>query len=524
MHPATGLRPGAGTRQHTILTRSGRSRRRRALLLAGAAIATTLVAVPGGPALAEPANGERITVPRAGARNAGWSGTPAGLTWLSGASGDPTITGEFATWRNNQAQIGGIWSDTSIDEMLNMWSICPLGNSPALNFVDWNRPLDVAIMIINKNEGDSWGAAAKGAYLDRWSKNLDRVKECWGTRDPGMLYLRPSHEMNGDWADWPVAKGEEADYVKALALYSRLRYDRLPTAKIVFSPNDGTSEGLADPKDYWPGDHKDDPSTPDDDKYVGLPVANVYGLDSYNKWKHETTPVGVWGEKIIPYFERSRKLAESLGAPFAIPEWGNSAKDDDGGGGGESPVYMKEMYRWAAAHSGDPRNPRPGQLLYEIYFNQWKKYRLTEPTLQPETAAAYRALPWGTTEGRQPPRPGPHPKPSLQTQVLAQGECYGSAGWASHWGGTVNFLQFVPDAGARCDLAASTLAVVSGGKETSTSFAKATTCRQSAAGAAPCLVDRTAPASVKPTFRFVLCPAVGADKIPCRTFTVEGTA
>jgi hypothetical protein len=486
----------------------------------GLAVAGAVISVSTD-ASAEPSQ-ERVTVPRAGARNAGWREAPSGLRWLSGASGDATITGEFSTWRDNQVQIGGAWSDTSVDEMLQMWSICPLGKNPALNYVDWNRPLDVAILLLDKEAGDSWAAAAKGDYTDRWSKNLDRVKSCWGTRDPAMLYLRPSHEMNGEWSNWAVAKGEEADYVKAMTIYSRLRYDRLPTAKIVFSPNDGTSAGMADPKDYWPGDHKDDPATTDDDRYVGLPVANVYALDSYNKWTHETTPDGVWGEKIIPYFEKTRQLAESLGAPFAIPEWGNSAKDDDGGGGGESPAYMREMHKWASLHGGDPRNPKPGQLLYEIYFNQWKKYRLTDPTLQPETAAAYKSLPWGVAQGHQPPGPGPRPKRVLNTKVLASGECYGTAGWASHWKDTVNFMQFVPDAGARCAMDTSTLTLKINEKEVSTSFAKAPTCKQTTTRSAPCLLDRVATASSQPTFQFTLCPAVGSDKVSCKTFAIGG--
>jgi hypothetical protein len=192
---------------------------------------------------------------------------------------------------------------------------------------------------------------------------------------------------------WRVTQGQEKDFVAAITRYSNLRYELLPKAKIVFCPNDGTDGGLGNlnVRAMWPG--RD---------LQGRLVANIYAVDSYNSSPHVTTGRD-FTEKInsrqdngAPLgLERHRQLARQLGVPFAIPEWSNNGDPDDQYGGGESPEYVTQFYRWVAQHSGDMRNPKPGQVLYEIQFNLWRQFAFWPQTIQPRTAAAYRALPWG---------------------------------------------------------------------------------------------------------------------------------
>jgi hypothetical protein len=178
-----------------------------------------------------------------------------------------------------------------------------------------------------------------------------------------------------------------------MRLFSDLRYRIIPGARLVFCPNDGTDSSLGglDVRTLWPG--KD---------ARGRRVADVFGVDSYNGWPHVTTAAAFATRINATYpngaprgLERYRQLAARLGVPFAVPEWSTSGDPRMPGGGGESPVYVQQFNAWARAHSGDVAHPKPGQLLYEIHFNVWTEYAFWPTTLQPSTAAAYRALPWG---------------------------------------------------------------------------------------------------------------------------------
>jgi hypothetical protein len=308
----------------------------------------------------------------------------AGRAWWSGASGDQAADGSYGTWRGTALGIGGTWTDTA-SAQLDQWTLC------AGPFSRWTRPLDVAVGGIYRSKGDTWAAAARGAYDARWTTMLTRIRTCWGTRDTGLLYLRFAHEMNLP-NDWAVRGGEEASFVAAMTRFSTLRYRIVPKAKIVFCPNDGTDGGLKlDARKLWPG--KD---------AQGRPVADVYAVDSYNEWPFVTT-VDAFTKKIngvhpngAPLgIEKHRQYAEKLGVPFAIGEWSTEGQVGSAGGGGESPVYVQQFNAWARAHARDVTHPAPGQLLYEIHFNLWRQYQYWPGTIQPKTAGAYRVLPWG---------------------------------------------------------------------------------------------------------------------------------
>jgi hypothetical protein len=303
--------------------------------------------------------------------------------WLSGASSDEAADGSFGTWRGRDVQIGGTW-DNGNSEQVAMTTICDHGP-----WASWDKPLDVAIGAINRDQGETWAAAADGAYDDRWTQNLQKIKECWGTRDPSKLYIRFAHEMNLNTQKWHVESGEEADFVKAITRYSDLRYQILPDANLVLCFNDRTV-GDVDITNLWPGQDNQ-----------GRQVADVYAVDSYNMNPHVTT-TSAFEKKInaehhgVPVgIEKHREAAEKLGVPFAISEWGNNGDTNNAGGGGESPEFVKDFYAWAASHAGDPAKPQPGQLIYEIAFNLWNQYQMYPDTKQPDTAAAYKVLAWG---------------------------------------------------------------------------------------------------------------------------------
>jgi hypothetical protein len=307
--------------------------------------------------------------------------------WLSGASGDNLADGGFDHWRGTPAGIAGSWDDANPSVQQELYSICGGQYSEG----KWNRPLDLAVGGIFLGQGDSWSAAAGGAYNDRWRRMLTTAKRCWGNRDAGDLYLRFAHEMNLSTSDWRVEAGQEADFRKAFAQLSNVRYEVFPGVMLVLSVNDGSSGGMADVRKLVPG--------PDSQ---GRPTVNVYGADSYNSWPHCTSrasceekfnattdngsPLGI---------EKHREFAESMGLPFSVNEYSNNGDPGDSDGGGESPAFIQAFYSWAKAHAGDVNHPKPGQFLYDCLFNLWKQYELQPTTLQPDTAATYRSLRWG---------------------------------------------------------------------------------------------------------------------------------
>lgn len=304
-------------------------------------------------------------------------------TWWSGSSGSKAYTGAFARWRGEPLTIAGTWDNGNAD-MVTMKSLCT-------EYDQWKKPLDVAIGAIEVTSGETWAKAAKGAYDARWKKSLLKMKQCWGSRDTGLLYIRFAHEPNIKDLRWKVTGGQEADFAKSLVRFSNLRYQILPKAKVVMCMSDGTSYNQnIDLHKVWPG--KD---------AKGRQVVDVYAVDTYNSWVVIDT-IQEWNDKLnadqagMPLgLEKHRLMAVSWGVPFAVAEWSGNGDPRDEGSGADIPLYYKLMNDWFRAHAGDPENPQPGQLLYEIQFNYEKRFELLPTTVQPKSAKMYRNLVWG---------------------------------------------------------------------------------------------------------------------------------
>lgn len=319
-------------------------------------------------------------------------GTPTTLSssenvkprWYSGGSGTSAANGSFGRWRGEPITFGGTWDNGNAD-MVALTSIC------TGDWKNWNAPLDIAIGAIDDTKGESWAKAARGAYDARWRQSLQRMKSCWGRRDPGNLYIRFAHEFNIKDMPWKVRGGQEADFVKAVTRFSDLRYQIIPKAKIVLCASDGTSgnQGI-DLLKIWPG--KD---------ATGRQVADIYGVDTYNSWvvirnttefinkltaKQSGQPLGI---------ELHRQLAVMWGVPFAVCEWSGNGDPKDEGKGADLPIYYTLMNEWFRQYAGDPENPKPGQLLYEIQFNYENRFMLLPTKVQPKSATEYRRLKWG---------------------------------------------------------------------------------------------------------------------------------
>jgi hypothetical protein len=198
--------------------------------------------------------------------------------------------------------------------------------------------------------------------------------------------------MNLGSMPWNVKAGEESAFIKAITRFSDLRYQLMPRANIVLCPTDGSDAALGlDVRKIWPGR----------DAKRRL-VANVYAIDTYNGYAvvHNAEEFGI---KMVRLDERGwlfgiethRQFAQDMGVPFAVSEWSNNGDPKDAGQGGEEPIYVQLMNDYFRRHGGDPKHPKAGQLLYEVQFNLLKQFSFLPTTVQPQTAAAYRALVWG---------------------------------------------------------------------------------------------------------------------------------
>lgn len=322
-------------------------------LPAGRATITTAMRLPGSVTETCPATVSTVTV-------------SSPVSWTSGASGVGVADGSFAAWRGTPTPVAGTWADNN-DAMVDLWQL-----RPGFEFGDWRGDLDIAVGAIGP--GETWSAAAAGAYDARWRQSLTELARLWSGR-PGRLHIRFAHEFNGNWYPWSVNARSVSDFRTAWIRYRALQQELFPDSELVFSPNSESASDL-DWRSAFPGA-----------QYV-----DVMAVDYYNMWPFARTAAEflATSRAVDRYgaprgLQRHAEFAASVGLPFAVAEWGNNAEF------GDSPAYVEQMQAFFRAHAG----PGPGQLVYEIYYNEvldGNPFALYPATNAPAAAEAYRRV------------------------------------------------------------------------------------------------------------------------------------
>jgi hypothetical protein len=253
----------------------------------------------------------------------------------------------------------------------------------------WRGDLDLAVGGTVLGSGESYSAAASGAYQARWTAMAQTIQRVRGSM-PGITYVRPFHEFNGTWyAAWQVTPSRVAEYKTAFRRMATTVRAACPRCKIVWSPNNGTSSGSASPIDAYPGDD----------------VVDVVGIDSYNaNGNPVVTSASAWAAYAnatsagIPVgVEAWRQFALSRGKPLSLPEWGLN----HGAGGGDNPAYIQGMHDWITEHAARPGDPDvAGKIVYDVYFNVASGGDtgfLIKGGTNPQAAALYSRLTWGNS-------------------------------------------------------------------------------------------------------------------------------
>jgi hypothetical protein len=304
------------------------------------------------------------TTPTGSAAPSSSTSVPVTLSrsWLSGASGEGVADGTFAIWRGTPVDVVGTWSDTTATDQTQLWGI-----QPGLEYGNWTGSADIAIGAIFA--GETWAAAAQGAYDARWTRSLALAKKLWNAKQRGTLYIRFAHEWNGNWTPWSVSAADLANFKTAWQRFYNLKQTVFPTAKLVFCTNGDTVGQNYDWRIGWPGN-----------AYVDVYATDWYSMH-WNTWGADGAdrfggPTGL---------EAHRQFALAHGKPFAVPEWGNNIDV------GDQPNYIQYMRDFFTAGGGTGA----GKVTYEIYFNViWSpnKFGLfpQRSTLAPNAAARYK--------------------------------------------------------------------------------------------------------------------------------------
>jgi hypothetical protein len=327
-------------------------RRRRSLFLGGGAAALVLILIG------------VLVVARQGDGSRQAAGT---APWLSGASGPGVVDGQFGEGRGRPVDIAGTWSDNN-EAMTQMWQL-----QPGAEFGSWDKPMDIAIGAIG--DGETWAAAAQGAYDARWRASLTKLRELWGQR-PGTLYIRFAHESNGNWYPWAVDASEKTDFVTAWKHFRELQQEIFPASELVFCVNRESVDTGFDWRESFPGA-----------QYV-----DVLSVDYYNQYPYVDTESG-WATSMFEMdqyggpkgLQAHLDFARSVGLPLAVSEWSGVADK------GDSPLFVQHMHDFFAINAGTG----PGKLLYEILFDvdnsDYKgNFALMGDTRMPLSSAAYR--------------------------------------------------------------------------------------------------------------------------------------
>jgi hypothetical protein len=327
----------------------------------------------------------------AGSPTASPSPTPAGPLvggWYAGASGLGVASGKFQRWLGQPVTVAATWADQGASAQKTL---------PAVRgeYKNWKGALDIAVGGTVLGSRENYAAAARGAYDVRWraaAKTLAQSRR--GVTAP--TFVRPFHEMNGDWYDeWVVTKRNSADFKKAFARYVGILRQAMPNVYVSWSPNYGDHTGL--PVAYWyPGDEVVDCVAPDyyDD---GSSDARV----NASAWNAEADDKDKIGNPQGP--EAWRQFAQAHGKPVCFPEWGLKPE----GSGTDHPVWIKAFNAWMNQHAntatwtlGEPiPDAAAGKVLYSVYFNVVHQgntgFTVYGTGANPRTRAIFPKLTWG---------------------------------------------------------------------------------------------------------------------------------
>jgi hypothetical protein len=159
-------------------------------------------------------------------------------------------------------------------------------------------------------------------YIERWARGLKALRS--------TIYLRPMHEMNGNWYPWGgTVNGNSPTLFKQAWARMHVIFDRqgADNVKWVFSPV----------TEDWPMN----PDNRFERYYPGRRFVDVLALDGYN-WGSRKPQFGGWRSFRTTFARPYRRLARLGRQPIWIAEVGSATE------GGNKAAWVRDMFRTAA--------------------------------------------------------------------------------------------------------------------------------------------------------------------------------
>jgi len=229
-----------------------------------------------------------------------YGGDVASVDRLQAALGRPIdIVNWYQSWG------GGDWVSQVQDSVIG--AVTRSGRTPLLTWEPWDPAAGAdqpAFRLRRIADGEF------DAYLTAWAQELKATGS--------EIYLRPMHEMNGDWYPWGASVGDNSPelYVRAW----RHMHD-------VFAAN-----GATNVRWVWNPVPYSQPHTPENDLeryYPGDRYVDWVGLSGFNWGPESVYPTE---RSFLATFQPSVDVLEALGKPVMLAEIGTSALSRDPAG------------------------------------------------------------------------------------------------------------------------------------------------------------------------------------------------
>lgn len=235
----------------------------------------------------------------------------------------------FTNWCNQKKTMDNLFNQ----QLPNVW------NNRNVPLVTWEpyictpagTPVDVEARA---------AAGQYDAYLSAWADRLKLFLSgpdgSYNTADDRRVYLRPGHEMNGDWYPWGAAVGgnSPADFVRMWRRVVNLfRARGLDSAHVQW---------------VWAVNHTDVGGFPAEQFYPGDEDVDWVAIDGYNwgasqTWSSWQTPDQVYG----PMVARLRALTSK---PLAITEGASTTATVSGASVAAKSGWVTEFFNYLLAN------------------------------------------------------------------------------------------------------------------------------------------------------------------------------
>lgn len=313
--------------------------------------------------------------------------TAATASWASGAGDDDHLNdadpSKFGAWRGEPLTYATIWTYpsgyTSHDQV-------------ALNLFTTRNYNGIINLSSGWPEGTTWASAANGGLDQYWTDMVDTIVEDMGP--VRRVHLAFAYEFNGTWMNWSV-NGDLTNFGKAWKRFYNIVQARKGNKDIkIVLPFSGGPQAGATIQQYVDA--------------AGTSYFDILGVDMYDCWFADGNDGNLktqteWDNAYMAYTGSQgprgwgawAAYAKNLGKPISHPEWGMSDRRDVPVV--DNPFWIQKVHEhFTKIAPSDPYNPGAGQLAGEAFFDTWDQSRLYPTTLLPNSAAAYRALTWGT--------------------------------------------------------------------------------------------------------------------------------